>query len=46
MGTIISVTKHLPGPSPILWGLLNIEAPRMFHLPLVWRGLGGGRFRG
>lgn len=40
MDAVISVTKHLPGPSPTLWGSLNVETPRMFHLSSVWTGLG------
>lgn len=33
MHMVISVTKHLPGPSSCtLRGSLNIEAPRIFHI--------------
>lgn len=39
---LISVTKHLPATSPTIWGPVNVKAPRMFHLPSVWRGLGEG----
>lgn len=35
---VISVIKHLPGPSPTLPGPLHVEAPGMFHLPSESRG--------
>lgn len=40
---VISVTKHVPGPSPTLPGPLNVRAPRMFHLPQSGEDrIGGG----
>lgn len=46
MDMLISVTKHLPATSPTLWGPINVKAPRMFHLPSVWRELGEGLLQG
>lgn len=33
---VTSDTKHLAGPSLTLLGPLQLEPPRIFHLPLVW----------